>query len=120
MTLLAQAFVAAMLSASGTAAAIPACDDGHAVVAVRAATARERVDVSTLDLLVEGPYGRAKFIRTHPTFPPSPALKRKLAKRTFYFVWFHPPFRSMGAGGTDVWALVDAERCELLHLARAR
>jgi hypothetical protein len=120
MKLLAQLLVAATLSASLAAAAVPACDDGRAVVAVRAAAAAERLDVSTLDLLVEGPYGRAKFIRTHPTFPPSPALKRKLAKRTFYFVWFHPPFRSMGARGTDVWSLVDAERCELLHLARPR
>jgi len=122
MKLLAHALVAAILSAaSAAAAAVPSCDDGGAVEVVRTATERERLDVSTLQLVVEGPYGRAKFIRTHPTFPPSPALKRKLAKRTFYFVWFHPPFnRSMGARGTDVWALVDAERCELLHLARAR
>jgi len=121
MKLLALAFLAATLSASGVAAAAaPACDDGRAVEAVRAAAARERLDVSTLQLVVEGPYGRAKFIRTHPTFPPSPALKRKLAKRAFYFVWFHAPFRSMGARGSDLWALVDAERCELLHLARPR
>jgi hypothetical protein len=121
MRLLAQACVVAILSLSGVAAAaVPACDDGPAVAAVRAATARDGIDVSTLQLVVEGPYGRAKFIRTHPSFPPSPALKRKLAKREFYFVWFHPPFRSMGAKGSDVWALVDAEDCKVLHLTRGR
>lgn len=86
---------------------------------VRAAAGREGADVSTLQLVVEGPYGRGKFTRTHPTFRTSPAVHRRLAKRTFYFVWFHPPFlRSVGARGTDVWGLVDVSRCGLLHLAR--
>ncbi len=122
MKLLAHAFLTAVLSASGAAsAAVPACDNGRAVEAVRIGIAREHLDVSTLQFVVEGPYGRAKFIRTHPTFPPSSAVKRKLAKRTFYFVWFHPPFHGpMGARGTDVWALVDAAKCDLLHLARGR
>jgi len=106
---------------AAAAAIVRACDDGRAVEVVRAVAKRESLDVSTLQLVVEGPYGRAKFIRTHPTFRPSPALKRKLEKRAFYFVWFHPPFlRSAGARGTDVWALVDAERCALMHLARER
>lgn len=120
-TLLAGALLAAILVPDLAAAAVRDCDGGRAVEAVRAATAREALDVSTLQLVVEGPYGRAKFLRTHPTFPPSPALRRKLAKRSFYFVWFHPPFnRSMGAKGTDVWALVDDARCEVLHLSRGR
>jgi hypothetical protein len=107
--------------APATAAAAPAaCDDVRAVEAVRAAASREHVDVSTLQLVVEGPYGRAKFVRTHPTFRAGEALKRKLAKRTFYFVWFHPSFRGQaGVRGTDLWALVDVRGCELLHLARA-
>ena len=122
MKLLAHAFLCAIAVAPARApAAVPPCDDGRAVERVRAEIARERLDVSTLQLVVEGPYGRAKFLRTHPTFPPGPAVKQKLAKRTFWFVWFHPPFRgSAGARGTDVWALVDAARCDLLHLARGR
>ncbi len=96
------------------------CDDLRAVEAVRTAAAREQVDLSTLQLVVEGPYGRAKFVRTHPTVPPGPAVHRKLAKRTFWFVWFHPPFRGAGARGSDLWALVDAQRCEVLHVARPR
>lgn len=116
MKLLALA-VAMTLSAP---AAAPPCDDARAVEAVRAEAARQGVDVSTLQLAVEGPYRRPKFVRTHPTFRVSPALNRKLATRTFYFVWFHPPFRGAGARGADVWALVDAERCGLLHLARER
>jgi hypothetical protein len=122
MKLLVQAILAAILSASGAAsAAVPACDGGRAVEVVRTEAARLRLDVSTLQLVVEGPYARAKFIRTHPAFPPSPAVKQRLAKRTFFFVWFHPPFRgSIGARGTDLWALVDSARCDLLHLERGR
>lgn len=101
-------------------ASVPACDDARAVEAVKAEAARQGIDVSTLQLAVEGPYGRGKFVRTHPTFRTSPALDRKLAKRTFYFVWFHPPFRAAGTRGTDVWGLVDTRRCELLHLVRER
>jgi hypothetical protein len=121
-TLLASALAAAaLLAPRPAAAAVRDCDGGKAVEAARAATARESLDVSTLQLVVEGPYSRARFVRTHPTFPPSPALKRKLAKRSFYFVWFHPPFnRSLGSRGTDVWALVDDARCEVLHLSRGR
>src|SRR5512138_3915186 len=112
MTLLAPALALAL------ARAAPApCDEPRAVEAVRAA-ARDRVDFSTLQLVVEGPYRRAKFVRTHPTFPPGPAVHRRLASKTFWFVWFHPPFRSAGARGSDVWALVDARGCGLLHLSR--
>jgi hypothetical protein len=118
MKLLAQALVVILSAPAAAVAGAPACDDARAVDAVRAETARQGLDVSTLQLVVEGPYGRAKFIRTHPTFRTSPALKQKLGKRTFYFVWFHPPFLRAGAKGTDVWALVDAQRCGLLHLAR--
>ncbi len=121
MTILAQGLLAAILAASRTAAPATACDGGRAVEIVTAAAARESLEVSTLQLVLEGPYGRAKFIRTHPTFPASPALKRKLGRRSFYFVWFHPPFNGWaGARGADVWALVDAERCDLLNLARTR
>ncbi|HEY6006667.1 MAG TPA: hypothetical protein VIV57_27550 [Anaeromyxobacter sp.] len=122
MKLVEQAIVAAILSASGAAsAAAPACDGGRAVEVVRAEASRQRLDVSTLQLVMEGPYARAKFIRTHPAFRPSPAVKQRLAKRTFYFVWFHPPFRdSVGARGTDLWALVGSGRCDLLHLERGR
>jgi hypothetical protein len=120
MTLPLYAALAALLSAPVAAPAAPACDDARAVEAVRAAASRERVDLTTLQLVVEGPYGRAKFLRTHPTFPPTPAVKRKLAKRTFWFVWFHPPFQAAGARGSDLWALVDSARCELLHLAVPR
>lgn len=122
MSLVEQAIVAAILSASAAAsAAAPACDGGRAVEVVRTEATRQRLDVSTLQLVVEGPYARAKFLRTHPAFPPSPAVKQRLAKRTFYFVWFHPPFRgSIGARGTDVWGLVDSVRCDLLHLDRGR
>ncbi len=111
--------LAALLAAPRPAAA-PPCDDGRAVEAVRGAAARASIDLSNLQLVVEGPYGRAKFVRTHPTFPAAPAVKRKLANRTFWFVWFHPPFRSAGARGSDLWALVDASRCELLHVAAPR
>jgi hypothetical protein len=100
--------------------AAAACDDVRAAEVVRTAAARDQLDLSTLQLVVEGPYARAKFVRTHPTFPAAPAVHRKLGKRTFWFVWFHPPFRAAGARGTDVWALVDATRCELLHVARPR
>ena len=118
MKLLAHA-VAMILSAPAAAAAAPlACDDLRAVETVKAEAARRQLDVSTLQLVVEGPYGRAKFVRTHPTFRLAPAVKGKLAKRTFYFVWFHPPFMRAGARGTDVWGLVDVQRCGLLHLAR--
>ncbi len=121
MKLLAQALAVILSAPAAAVAAVPACDDARAVETVRAAAARESLDVSTLQLVVEGPYGRAKFIRTHPTFRPSPALKRKLARSTFFFVWFHPPFlRTVGARGTDVWGLVDAQGCGLLHLARER
>lgn len=118
MKLLAHALLAAILSgAAAASAAVPACDDGRAVETVKAHAAREQLDVSMLQLVVEGPYRPAKFARTHPTFPPSPAVKRKLARRTFWFVWFHPPF---GTRGADLWALVDAGKCDLLHLARGR
>jgi hypothetical protein len=120
MTLILHASLAALLSVPLAAAAAPACEEPRAVETARAAAAREKVDVSTLQLVVEGPYGRGKFVRTHPTFPPGPAVHRKLAKRTFWFVWFHPPFRAAGARGSDLWALVDASRCELLHVARPR
>ena len=111
--------LAAILAAPAAApAAPPACDDVRAIAAVKAAAARENVDVSTLQRVVEGPYGRAKFLRTHPTFRTSPALRQKLAKHTFYFVWFHPPFMRAGAKGSDVWGLVDVQRCGLLHVAR--
>ncbi len=120
MNFLLHATLAALLSSPAAAAAKPACDEPRAVETVRAAAAREQVDVSTLQLVVEGPYGRGKFVRTHPTFPPGPAGHRKLAKRTFWFVWFHPPFRAAGARGSDLWALVDASRCDLLHVARPR
>lgn len=122
MRLLANALLAAAVASPvRAAAAAPPCDDGRAVEAVRAELSRERFDVSTLQLVVEGPYDRAKFVRTHPTFPASPAVKQRLAGRRFWFVWFHPPFRgSAGARGTDVWGLVDSARCELLHLARGR
>ena len=118
MRLLAQALAVILLAPAAAVAAVPACDDARAVEVVRTEAARQSLDVSTLQLVLEGPYGSAKFIRTHPTFRTSAALKRKLAKRTFYFVWFHPPFMRAGARGTDVWGLVDAERCGLLHLAR--
>jgi len=118
MSLLARTFALALLAAPLAAAGVSPCDDVRAVETVRAAAARDRVELSNLQLVVEGPYGRAKFVRTHPTFPPSPAVKRKLANRTFWFVWFHPPFRAAGARGSDLWALVDARRCELLHVAR--
>src|SRR5512136_805421 len=101
MTLLSPALAAALLLARAPAAAPPPCDEPRAVETVRAA-ARDRADFSTLQLVVEGPYRRAKFVRTHPTFPPGPAVHRKLASRTFWFVWFHPPFRSAGARGSDV------------------
>ncbi len=114
------ALAAALAAVPLAAAAAAPCDDLGAVEAVRTAAAREGVDLSTLQLVVEGPYGRAKFVRTHPTFPPGPAVHRKLAKRTFWFVWFHPPFHAAGARGSDLWALVDAGRCELLHVARPR
>jgi hypothetical protein len=113
-------FAAAFLLASPARAAPPACDDRRAVEAVRASATRDGVDLSTLQLAVEGPYGRAKFVRTHPTFPTTPAARKKLAKRTFWFVWFHPPFQSAGARGSDLWALVDASRCEVLHVASPR
>jgi hypothetical protein len=117
--LLGCALAAALLPAPAAAAPARSCDRDRAVELVREAASRERADVSTLQLVVEGPYGPGKFVRTHPTFRTSPALRRKLARRTFYFVWFHPPFlRAVGARGTDVWALVDASRCGLLHLAR--
>lgn len=118
MRRLLHATAAALLCAPIIAAA--ACDDGRAVEAVRAAAARAQIDLSTLQLVVEGPYGRAKFVRTHPTFPPSPAVRLKLARRTFWFVWFHPPFRTTGARASDLWALVDSSRCELLHVASPR
>ncbi len=111
---------AALPSAPLAAGAAAPCDEVRAVDAVRAAAAREQLDVSTLQLVVEGPYGRGKFLRTHPTFPAAPAVQRKLARRTFWFVWFHPPFHGAGARGSDLWALVDASRCELLHVARPR
>jgi hypothetical protein len=115
MRLLALALVAAIPSATlGTVT----CDDGRAVEVVRDRSKRDGVDLTDLELVVEGPYGHGKFTRTHPTFPASPALKRKLGNQTFYFVWFHPPFR--GSGGTDLWALVGATRCELLHVGRPR
>ncbi len=114
------AALAAALAAPLPAAAAPSCDDVRAVEAVRAAAAREGVELANLQLVVEGPYGRAKFVRTHPTFPPGPAVHRKLAGKTFWFVWFHPPFRSAGARGSDLWALVDATRCDLLHVGRPR
>ena len=110
--------LSAILAAPAGARAAPPCDDARAVAAVKAAAAKENVDVSTLQLVVEGPYGRAKFLRTHPTFRTSPALRQKLAKHTFYFVWFHPPFMRAGAKGSDVWGLVDVKGCGLLHLAR--
>ena len=122
MSLLALASLVALLSGKGAApgAQLP-CDDGRAVETVRAQIARDRIDVSTLQLVVEGPYARAKFVRTHPGFPPGDAVNRKLASRKFWFVWFHPPFRgSLGAKGSDVWALVDAARCDVLHLSRGR
>jgi hypothetical protein len=112
--------IALLLCAPAGASAAPACDDLRAVDVARTAAAKEQLDVSTLQLVVEGPYGRGKFIRTHPTFPTAPAVHRKLARRTFWFVWFHPPFRGAGARGTDLWALVDTSRCELLHVARPR
>jgi hypothetical protein len=112
------ALAALLFAPAAEPAAAPACDDRRAVEAVRAAAARERIDVSTLQLVVEGPYDRAKFLRTHPSFRPSAAVKQKLAKRKFWFVWFHPSFRGgMGAKGSDVWSLVDAARCELLSLS---
>ena len=111
---------AAVLLCAPLAAAAAACDDARAVAAVRAAAERDRIDLSTLQLVVEGPYGRAKFVRTHPTFPTTPTARRRLAKRTFWFVWFHPPFQTVGARGSDLWALVDASRCELLHVASPR
>lgn len=120
MTRAAAAAIAALLCAPAGAVAAPACDDLRAVEVVRTAAAKESVDVSTLQLVVEGPYGRAKFVRTHPTFPAAPAVHRKLGKRTFWFVWFHPPFRAAGARGSDLWALVDTSRCDLLHVARPR
>jgi hypothetical protein len=122
MTLLAHALLASMLSAppAGRAAA-PPCDGGRAVEVVRAEAARQQLDVSTLQLAVEGPYARARFVRTHRAFPTGPAVKQRLAKRTFWFVWFHPPFReSLGAKGADLWALVDSARCDLLHVERGR
>lgn len=112
--------LAVILSAPAPAAAAPACDNARAVEAVRAAATRQGVDVSTLQLVVEGPYGRAKFVRTHPTFRLSPTVKGKLAKAAFHFVWFHPPFRGAGTRGADVWGLVETRRCGLLHLARER
>jgi hypothetical protein len=118
MTLLAQALAVVLLAPAAAVAASPACDEAGAVETVRTEAARQGRDVSTLQLVSEGPYDSAKFMRTHPTFRTSPALKRKLAKRTVYFVWFHPPFTRAGARGTDVWGLVDADRCGLLHLAR--
>jgi hypothetical protein len=100
-------------------AAPPVCDDARAVAIVRVAAAREKRDLSTLQLVVEGPFGRAKFARTHPTFRLAPAVAQRLGKRTFYFVWFHPSFsQAYGDRGADVWGLVDASRCDLLHLAR--
>ncbi len=123
MKLVAQALAAAaILSATGAPlAAAPRCDRERAVEIVRDEAAREQLDLSNLQLAVEGPYGRAKFVRTHPTFHASPDVLRRIAKRTFYFVWFHPPFlRSVGARGADVWGLVDASRCELLHVERVR
>ena len=120
MKLLLTAAVGALLSAPSAHAGAPACDDARAVEAVRTAAARDRFDVTTLQLVVEGPYGRAKFARTHPTFTTGAAAKAKLARRSFWFVWFHPPFGSGGARGSDLWALVDASRCELLHLASPR
>ena len=118
MRLLAPALTLLLSAPAAAFAAAPACDDARAVGAVRAEAARQGLDLSTLQLVVEGPYAGAKFFRTHPTFRSSPALKRKLAKRTVYFVWFHPPFMRAGSRGTDVWGLVDVERCGLLHLAR--
>lgn len=121
--LLAPGLLASILSAPSAAgaAAPPACDGGRAAEVVRAEATRQRLDVSTLQLVVEGPYARAKFLRTHPAFPPGPAVKQRLAKRTFFFVWFHPPFRgSAGARGTDLWGLVDSARCDLLHVERGR
>jgi hypothetical protein len=120
MSLRALALAAALLAAPLAAAAAPACDDTRAVQAVRAQATRDGLDLSALQLVVEGPYGRSKFLRTHPTFPPGPAAQRKLARRSFWFVWFHPPFHAAGARGSDLWALVDASRCELLHVARPR
>jgi hypothetical protein len=120
--LLAQALLASALAAqAGRAAAAPACDGSRAVEVVKADAARQSLDLSTLQLVVEGPYTRAKFLRTHRAFPPGPAVKQRLARRTFWFVWFHPPFRgSIGARGTDHWALVDSVRCDLLHVERGR
>jgi hypothetical protein len=122
MKLVEQAVVAAILSTSGAAsAAAPACDGGRAVEVVRAEAARQSLDVSTLQLALEGPYARAKFLRTHPAFRPGPAVKQRLGKGTFFFVWFHPPFRgSAGARGTDLWGLVGSARCDLLHVERGR
>jgi hypothetical protein len=114
------ALAVALLAAHPAAAAPAPCDEAHAVEAVRAAAAKDAIDLATLQLVVEGPYRRAKFVRTHPTFPPGTAASRKLAGRTFYFVWFHPPFRTAGTRGSDVWALVDAVRCDLLHVAPPR
>jgi hypothetical protein len=124
--LLAQALLASALAAqAGRAAAAPApapaCDGSRAVEVVKAEAARQALDLSSLQLVVEGPYTRAKFLRTHHAFPPGPAVKQRLARRTFWFVWFHPPFRgSIGARGTDLWALVDSARCDLLHVERGR
>ncbi len=122
MKLPALATLAAILSAPAAAAAAgQACDRARAVDVLKAAAAREGVDVSTLELAVEGPYAPAKFVRTHPTFPLGSAVRRKLGKRPLFFVWFHPPFsRSFGAKGADVWALVGEVRCEILHLVRER
>ncbi len=116
--LVAHAALAAILAARGAAPG-PPCDGSRAVEEVRAAATRDRLDLSNLQLVVEGPYRHAKVVRTHPTFRADPALKRTVGRRTFYFVWFHPPFLGpRGARGTDLWALVEASRCELLHLAR--
>ncbi len=120
MKLAVLALAAALPAAPLAAARVAQCDEPRAVGAVRSAAARDAIDLSTLQLVVEGPYGRARFVRTHPTFPPGPAVHRKLARRTFWFVWFHPPFHAAGARGSDLWALVDADRCELLHVARPR
>jgi hypothetical protein len=114
------------LLALALAAAIPSapdasvtCDDRRAVEVVRAQTEHhDGVPLADLEVVVEGPYGRAKFTRTHPSFRTSAALRRSLGTRTFYFVWFHPPLRGSGTRGSDVWALVGASRCDLLHVAR--